>query len=152
MSEEPVPVMPASRDRLGELAGPAMRALDTLDASVWELAPDPAILELCRTRIAGMLGASDAQRRRTPAAAGVLEEEKVAALDDWETSPRFDQRERAYLEFTEQFVTSVRHLEDSQIDALCRHDSPADVCAFVAALYVLEITQRADLVSATVLA
>jgi alkylhydroperoxidase family enzyme len=98
------------------------------------------------------LGSEEAARRRTPAAvAAALDEGKVGALGDWESSPRFDARERAYLEFTEQFVTSVRQVDDDQVAALCAHDAPADVCGFIAALYVLELTQRVDLVSGAVL-
>lgn len=144
--------MPANRRRLAAVAGPAVAELDTLHGAVWELAPDPVILELCRLRVAALLGADEAARWRSPIAVGAgLDEAKVATLEEWHVSPYFDARERAYLDFTEQFVTSVKHVSDAQIASLCAHDSEVNVCAFVSALYVLELTQRVALVSASVL-
>jgi alkylhydroperoxidase family enzyme len=152
MSEATIPVLPASRDRLVDTAGTRVRALDRLHRSVWELTPDPVMLAFCRLRVASLLGSEEALRWRAPAAvAGAMDESKVAALDDWDSCSLFDARERAYLGFTEQFVTSVRHIDDAQVAMLCSHDKPADVCAFIAALYVLELTQRVDLVADAVL-
>jgi alkylhydroperoxidase family enzyme len=151
MSETSAPILPASGDRLAAVAPDRVSALDMLHRSIWELAPDPATLELCRLRIARLLGSVEALRWRAEAVTGVLDEDKVDALDEWESSARFDARERAYLDFTEQFVTSVRHIDDAQVAALCAHDTAADVCAFIDALYVLELTQRVDLVAAAVL-
>jgi alkylhydroperoxidase family enzyme len=152
MTETSIHVLPASRERLVEVAGDRVGALDKLHRSLWELVPDPAIVELCQLRVADLLGSAGASRSRTPTAlAGGLDESRIAALANWESSPLFDARERAYLEFTEQFVMSVRHVDDAQIAALCAYDTPTDVCAFVAALYVLELTQRIDLVSHAVL-
>jgi alkylhydroperoxidase family enzyme len=148
MSETPTLVLPASRDRLIEVAGDRVRALDRLHESIWELSPDPVMLEYCRLRVASLLGSETMLRWRAPAAVvRGLDEGKVAALGDWDSSALFDARERAYLAFTEQFVTSVRHIDDAQVAALCAHDAPTDVCAFIDALYVVELTQRVDLVS-----
>jgi alkylhydroperoxidase family enzyme len=147
MSEAPTLVLPASRDRLIDAAGDRVSALERLHESVWELAPDPVMLELCRLRVASLLGSKTMLGWCAPAAvARGLDETKVAALGDWDSSSLFDARERAYLAFTEQFVTSVRHIDDAQVEALCAHDAPTDVCAFIDALYVVELTQRVDLV------
>jgi alkylhydroperoxidase family enzyme len=152
MSEASTLVLPASRDRLNEAAGDRVRALEQLHESIWELAPDPVILELCRLRVASLLGSKTMLAWRPPAAvARGLDEAKVAALGDWDSSALFDARERAYLAFTEQFVTSVRHIDDAQVAALCAHDAPTDVCAFIDALYVVELSQRVDLVSDAVM-
>jgi hypothetical protein len=60
-------------------------------------------------------------------------------------------REGAYLDFTEQFVTSVGTISDAQVDALLAEDSPEDVYAFAGALYAAEMTHRAEIVSKAVL-
>jgi alkylhydroperoxidase family enzyme len=152
MSEESTLVLPASRDRLIEVAGDRVTALERLHDSVWALAPDPVMLEYCRLRVASLLGSEAMLRWRAPAAvARGLDETRVAALGDWDSSSLFDTRERAYLAFAEQFVTSVRHIDDAQVAALCAHDAPTEVCAFIDALYVLELTQRVDLVADAVL-
>ena len=50
----------------------------------------PVLLELCRLRVAQILGCeSELQRRSAAAQAAGLSEETIAALDDWRTSERF---------------------------------------------------------------
>lgn len=61
------------------------------------------------------------------------------------------EREGAYLDFTEQFVTSVGSISDTQVEALQAHDSPEDVYAFAGALYAAEMTRRVEIVSSAVL-
>jgi hypothetical protein len=60
-------------------------------------------------------------------------------------------REGAYLDFTEQFVTSVGTISDAQVEALQAEDSPEDVYAFAGALYAAEMTRRVEIVSSAVL-
>jgi hypothetical protein len=60
-------------------------------------------------------------------------------------------RESAYLDFTEQFVTSVGSISDDLVEALLREDSPEDVYAFAGALYAAEMTRRVEIVSSAVL-
>ena len=146
-------MLPANREQLdGLMGGGVVRNLDDVHAAVWSSAADPGLLELCRLRAAAMLGAADALAWRSPVALDAgLDEAKVAALDDWAAASCFDARERAYLDFTEQFVTSVSHVSDAQIAALCAHDSERDVATFISALYALEFTARLALVSTAVL-
>ncbi len=146
-------MLPTNREQLdGLMGGGVLRNLDDVHAAAWESVSDPALLELCRLRAAAMLGASDALAWRSPIAlAAGLDEAKVAALDDWADAPCFDAREHAYLDFTEQFVTSVSHVSDEQIAALCAHDAERDVATFITALYALEFTTRVALVSSAVL-
>lgn len=146
-------MLPANREQLdGLLGGGVLRNLDDVHAAVWSSVSDPALLELCRLRAAAMLGAADALAWRSPIALDAgLDDAKVAALDDWAAAPCFDARERAYLDFTEQFVTSVSHVSDAQIAALCAHDTERDVATFISALYALEFTTRVALVSSAVL-
>jgi alkylhydroperoxidase family enzyme len=61
------------------------------------------------------------------------------------------ERESAYLDFTEQFVTSVGTISDAQVEALQAQDSAEDVYAFAGALYAAEMTRRVEIVSAAVL-
>jgi alkylhydroperoxidase family enzyme len=66
---------------------------------------DPIILELCRLRVARLLGCdSELRVRSRPAVDGGLSEVSVAALSTWTTAPVFDDTTRACLGFTEQFV------------------------------------------------
>jgi alkylhydroperoxidase family enzyme len=66
---------------------------------------DPVILELCRLRIAGLLGChTEVAVRSAPAVEGGLTEEMVTALASWPSSPLFDDTTRTCLGFAEQFV------------------------------------------------
>ncbi len=130
--------------RLRELGPEAAAELAQLNETAWE-ATDPALLELCRRRVQAMLGGGargdDAQRAR---AAG-LGEAKLAALDGWRDSELFTARERAHLDFTEQFVTSVGSVSGEQVEQLLRHGDERAVYSFTAALYVVELTERVTL-------
>lgn len=104
--------------------------LDAVHAAAWA-AGAPGVLELCRLRIAQLLGNEAELRERTE---GVqLSEEVVAALRTWPTSPRFGPRERACLAFCEQSLIDVAN-------------GTADETAAVAD--VLGVQGRADVVSA----
>jgi len=66
---------------------------------------DPVVLELCRIRVAHLVGVDDALSERSrPALDGGLSEDAVAELPSWTTSARFDETTRACLGFAEQFV------------------------------------------------
>jgi alkylhydroperoxidase family enzyme len=123
------------------------RAMARLEAAAWEAA-DPALLGLCGLRVAQML-----RNERLPAAGcASVDPAKAENLYAWDSSPLFTPAERAHLAFTEQFVTSVRDVSADDVDALLEHASPAEVHSFVAALYVVELTQRVDMVARVVLA
>ena len=65
------------------------------------------VLELCRLRIATLLGDPGPARLRTDAPAAALEA-KVAALSRWPDAEVFDDTDRACLAFAEQFVLDVQ--------------------------------------------
>lgn len=88
---------------------------------------DAALLDLCLDHCDALLAGGDPPR-----------------------APR-DERERAFVEFAEQFATSVATVSDAQIDALREHMDDIDVYRFVEALYALELTRRVELVAPTVL-
>ncbi len=122
---------PAVADRLAEL-----------DRAAWS-AVDPVLLELCRVRIAMLLGcAEEAQARSGAAIAGGLSEAVLADLASWPTSSLFGPRERACLAFCEQFVIDVAGLDDELAFAVAEHLGPQGLADFTAALLVVEQRQR----------
>jgi len=98
-----------------------------LEQTAWEVV-DQDLLLLCRERVMAMLSGE-----------GGEDPEELSA------------RERAYLDFTEQFVFSVSSISDAQVDALLEHSSADEVNAFVYCLYVVEMTERVNIVAGKVL-
>lgn len=137
--------------RLLDLQPDSARELDEMWEVAWR-STDPVRLELCRLRFAALLGCPAAAGTRTPAAvAAGLSEEKVAQLDQWSDSFLFDAADRAHLAFAEQFTMSVSAVTDEHIDDLLVHLSPEQVCAFVSAIYVIEVEMRLKMVASTML-
>ena len=126
---------PGIADRLAEL-----------ERAAWS-AVDPVLLELCRVRIAMLLGcAEEAQARSAEAITRGLDEATLADLPSWPTSPRFGPRERACLAFCEQFVIDVAGTSDDLAFAVAEHIGPQGLADLVAALLVVEQRQRLRLV------
>lgn len=118
------------------------RHLVELDQQAWRTA-DPVLLELCRLRVAMLLGCDGELRARTAAAAAAgLEEATVAALASWPTAPCFGERERACLAFCEQFVIDVAGMDDDVVSAVAAHLGDEALVEFVNALLVVEQRQR----------
>ena len=116
--------------------------LDDVHRAAWAVA-DPVLLELCRLRIAQLLGSQPEQEARTPEAlAAGLDEPTIADLRAWPTSSRFGPRERACLAFCEQFVIDVASLSDELARDLSDELGPAAFVDFVNALLVVEQRQR----------
>jgi hypothetical protein len=136
-----VAVMDAIRRHLPGLADVGER----LNAKVWEL-NDPVLLELCRLRMATLLGATESLRQRSAAASQAgLTEERIAQLASWPTSPLFSERERACLAFAEMFLFDPGSVDDELVGAVVEH-LPGDGCyALTNALWVIEGRLRASL-------
>src|SRR5262245_47106629 len=81
---------------------------------------DPALLELCRLRVAQILG-WEAERQQRPVH---LSEEKIAALETWRGSARFSALESACLALAEKFVLDPRGVSDADIAVLSDHLAP----------------------------
>jgi hypothetical protein len=114
---------------------------DGLDAAydaAWT-STDPALLELCRLRIAMLL------RNTEGTTSTMLDPAVVEALASWPTSPLFTGAQRACLAFTEQFVLDVGSMTDAQVDAVTAELGPERVADFVHALLVVEQRQRLGL-------
>jgi alkylhydroperoxidase family enzyme len=72
-------------------------------------AVSPTLLELCRLRIAQLLGTDPATIERTPAAyADGWDDAALPDLSRWDTSPRFDDRQRTCLGYAEQLLYDAR--------------------------------------------
>jgi alkylhydroperoxidase family enzyme len=77
----------------------------------------PGTMELCRVRIAQLLGAAREQAVRLgPEVPGL--EGKLAHLASWPDDPRFSAAERACLAFAEQFVLDTQALDDPTAEAV----------------------------------
>jgi alkylhydroperoxidase family enzyme len=145
-------MLPTTFERLSELNPEAAAELARVNEAAWG-ATDPTLLELCRRRLSAMLGAAaPGDRDAEQARALGLDERKLEALDHWESSDLFTPAERAHLAFTEQFVVSVSAMSDEHVAELLRHADMRRVYDFASALYVVEMTQRLDLVARATLA
>jgi len=104
---------------------------------------DPVLLELCRLRIAQLLGdeAELATRIATARDAG-LGDEAIAELATWPTSARIDDRQRACLALCEQFVIDVANVTPDQTAAVTEAIGEQGLADLVSALLVVEQRQR----------
>lgn len=126
-------------DRVLAATPDVLAQLTAADEAAWEAA-DADLLDLCRMRIAMLLGTGDEQ------AAPHLDPELVADLAAWPTSPRFDATQRACLAFTEQWVIDVAGIDDATALAVVDHLGGEGFANFVHGLLVVEQRQRLRLV------
>ena len=106
---------------------------------------DPVLVELCRLRIAQMVeSAFDSSLRYTPAIEAGLTEDKLAELTDYPTSPKFDERERTVLEFTEQWVVQSSGITDDDADRVQQVITPEQFMYLCKALSVMDQFARAN--------
>jgi alkylhydroperoxidase family enzyme len=77
----------------------------------------PGTMELCRLRIAQLLGAAREQAVRLGAEVPGLED-KLTCLSSWPDDPRFSTSDRACLAFAEQFVLDTQALDDPTAEAV----------------------------------
>lgn len=115
------------------------RALDEAWGAAWK-AVDPVLLDLCRLRIATLLGAI-----ATPLAVPAGDE-RVVDLARWPTAPAFDATERACLAFAEQFVIDVAGLDDATAVAVADALGEQGLADFTSALLVVEQRLRLEAV------
>ncbi len=98
-------------------------------------AVDGELLELCRVRVAELLGADFDPPSGVDAAL-------TAALPDWRSSDLFSSAQRACLAFTDQFVADVASLDDATAAGVAQHLGDEGLVNFANALLVLEQRQR----------
>ncbi|MEP7348618.1 MAG: hypothetical protein ABI668_01550 [Sphingorhabdus sp.] len=100
---------------------------------------DPLLIELCRLRMAQILGCDFAfSCRYAPAVAAGLDEAKIANISSYPNSPLFTPRERACIEFAEQFSMQSSSISDSDVERLLEHIDPETLIYFVKALSVTD--------------
>ena len=106
---------------------------------------DPVLLELCRLRMAKLLGAVAAQAERSPeAVAAGLTADLVERLPAWPHDPAFGDAHRAALAFTEQFVVDHHGIPDDHVAALEGELGAEGVIVLTTALGVWDAQHRLD--------
>jgi alkylhydroperoxidase family enzyme len=108
---------------------------------------DPVIVELCRLRIARLIGAPALLSLRRPkAAVAGLTETKIAALASWPESPLFSTAERACIALAEQFCMGAYTVTESDVAAVLEHLSADECYALVNGVWVMEALARMTVV------
>jgi AhpD family alkylhydroperoxidase len=130
---------------LARLRSEACELLTALNERVWQ-AGDPVLLELVRVRVAQLIGNPAATRPRSPQL-----EAKVAALPDYPGSPLFSAAERDVVAFAEQFVIDVGGTTEQMRAGLAGWFGADGARDLVTAVYVVEFTQRLQLIAARLL-
>lgn len=106
---------------------------------------DPVLVEIARIRLAQLVESQfDQSIRYQPALDAGLTEEKIAALHDYPTSPLFNDRERAVVEFTEQFAMQSSSITDDDCDRLQQHLTPTEFIYLTKALGTADQFLRAN--------
>ena len=123
---DPLSLLPVAQDEL--------RAL--YDA-LWVSDVDPVTLELCRIRIATIIG-SRADLDVEPA----IDRELVDALPSWPSSPLFTDAQRAALAFTEQYVMDVEGFRDDDTDKVKAHYSAPQIATLTIAVATFDALTR----------
>ena len=100
---------------------------------------DPIVLELCRLRVAQLLGCVvEQQVRYAPARDAGLTESQIAALPRWPDDTRFSEAQRAALAFAEQFVLDPHGVDDELRDTVIDHFEIAGLTALCEALALFD--------------
>jgi len=116
-------------DQLFAVLPKAHQHYRALDETIWDGRLDPALLEVCRLRIA-MLHRCAPQLALQRADIG----EKREAIARWPSSPFFNDVERALLRFTEQYVIDAQGVSDEDAAGVTAVLSGAEIAAFTVAI------------------
>jgi len=108
--------------------------LRSLYDGLWDAGVDVETLELCRVRLATLVGV-DVE----PAVTAEL----VAALPAWPTSPAFSEAQRAALAFTEQYVIDPHGFTDADGAGLQQHFSDEQLATLTIAVATFDALARA---------
>jgi alkylhydroperoxidase family enzyme len=93
---------------------------------------DPVMLELCRVRVAQLLGDPVGTSERTP---GIdVDPALLSVVAGWPRDSRFSELERAALEVAELFVIDPHNVTDQHMATLAEFLDEAAVVAFITAL------------------
>lgn len=126
-------------------------ALRDIEDALWaQDLVSPVLLEMCRLRVAQILGCTAALERRTPeATAAGLDETLVASLARWTTDPGFDSRTRVCLEYAEQLLIDAQEVGDELAQAVIAEIGEGAFLVLTYACGLFETTQRARLTLGT---
>jgi len=106
---------------------------------------DAVLVELCRLRIAQLVESTfDASLRYAPAQAAGLNEEKLAALANYPESELFSARERAVLEYAEQFAIQSSSISDDDVARVQAHLTTEEFIYLTKALGVMDQFSRSN--------
>lgn len=104
---------------------------------------DPSLIELCRLRMAQILGSSfDQGLRYTAALAAGLTEQKILALPAYLDSPLFSERERLAIGFAEMFAIQSSSIGDAEVAPVQEALGAEPFIYFVKGLSVIDQLQR----------
>jgi alkylhydroperoxidase family enzyme len=138
-------------DHLRVLRPEAVGLLDAANQHAWR-AFQPTLLEQVRLRVGALIGNEAGLQRRSKTALELgLSEVKIAKLGDYYSSAAFSQLEKDCLALAEQFVIDVSGPIDGCVSRLREHFADQEVRGFVVALYIMECTQRLEMVSPALL-
>ncbi|MEW6267741.1 MAG: hypothetical protein AB1689_00420 [Thermodesulfobacteriota bacterium] len=139
-------------ERLLDLT-PAAASLRAYRDAVWrDAATDPLLLELCRQRLGRLLGLDPRGMKPHPlAVAAGLTPELLDELPRWPTSSRFSERQRAALEFAEQWLLDPSGMTDEHCARLRAALGDQPCAAFTMGLALVEALLRFELALATCL-
>ena len=106
---------------------------------------DAVLVELCRIRIAQLVESTfDTSLRYEPARAAGLGEDKIAALANYSESELFSERERAVLEYAEQFVIQSSSITDDDVDRVQAHLTAEEFIYLTKAFGVMDQFARSN--------
>jgi len=124
------------------LAPRAWGAFAAFQDAAWQAGPTE-LLELARLRVAQLLRCPGVELSPPPGGSEVPPD-KSASISSWATSSLFDDRERAALTFTEQFVIDVAGVTDDHRAALAGALSDTELGPFVMGLFTSDYGLRAS--------
>jgi alkylhydroperoxidase family enzyme len=100
---------------------------------------DPVLLELCRLRVAQLVGCrAELAIRYRPALEAGLDEARIAALEGWRGAPVFSDGERACLDLTERFVQAPHSISDEGAAAVRSFLGAPGMVALIEALALFD--------------
>jgi alkylhydroperoxidase family enzyme len=117
--------------------------LQALYDELWVSGVDPVTLELCRLRMATLIGSADDMAMRDPRAlAAGLVEETIEDLPAWPTSDRFTGAQRCAIGFAEQYVIDAHGFTDDDMVLMHEHYSDAQLATLTTACAVFDALAR----------
>jgi alkylhydroperoxidase family enzyme len=123
-------------------------ALADIEVALWrQEVIAPLLLELCRLRVAQLLGCGVALAHRTPeAVAAGLDENLVRSLPQWPTDIGFSDQERVCLGYAEQILIDAQGVSDEDADRVIHAVGQGGFLVLTYACGLFETTQRARLI------